>query len=614
MRNHSTEQEWRWPRATALTAAAQGTASRERYEAIRAVLGPDAHHGVAQWLAQSGRDTQSTEHALKARSAKGLSESATALGAPARAEAVAAAMRGRLEVGPIGIFCDYDVDGGCASAIMHEAIKVLDASQPVPIETAERDTEGFGPNRRALDALVRTGAKTVLVLDCGTESGALLDEYAERDLCPIVIDHHPPRGHRTPSRGMMLNPWCEPESPWRALCTGALAWWTALACLHQAESGRAESAAMRRRITALAGLATACDNMTLDPGSGVGRFNRALVAKGAVSMRGAGAGLMAILDQARTHPAKVQEQDLSWRIGPRINAGSRGGASGLAARCLNEAEERAAREMAAELAERNRARRTRCNEATARALGAAGTARGRVRVVWDETLNPGNAGVVASKILEKEPGGAVVVMGRAGDGQWRGSGRSEETDLGAMVEAGVAAGWLAGGGGHAMACGLSVEEEGRGAADEAMRGWGGESAREARAATRVDIALSDEDLSGEGLERLRGTLDRLEPFGNGWEGPKIGVRGAVLTAVVERARNEVEATLEVSARVGRTEFEASWLGAPAAWEGLLEGAGTTRTQWGRRRWEGERDATDLIVEITGAPGERVCRVRTARLG
>ena len=550
---------------------------------------------------------------MLANSDNGLKQACEDLGAPPKAEAVAAAMGGRLEIGPIGIFCDYDVDGGCSSAIMKEAIKVLDPSQDIPLETADRDSEGFGPNRRALEALAKTGAKTVLVLDCGTESGALLDEFAEKDLCPIIIDHHPPRGHQKPTRGMTLNPWCDEETRWRRLCTGALAWWTALACIRQAEVPKAQSTRMRMRITALAGLATACDSMTLEPDTVEGRFNRALVTKSTQCMQVAGPGLMAILDRARTHPKKVQTQDLSWRIGPRINAGSRSGASNLAARCLNEEDESKSREMAEKLAELNRARRERCNEATAKALSERDT-NTQIRIVWDADLNPGNAGVVAGKILEKDPDTPVIVMARAEDGQWRGSGRSNTADLGAMVEKGMEEGWLNSGGGHALACGVGVDEEGRENAQRKMVENIGQGRPSGTNQTKVDIALSDEDITEEGLERMRQTLGEIEPFGKQWESPKIGIKAAVVTEIVERTKNAIEAMLSIKARVGETTIEASWLTAPAKWEDLVEGFGNIETRWGRRKWTGERPDTDLMVEITGPEGARECTIREMRMG
>ena len=600
---------WRWPQALALLEGNDAWKTRNRIEKLNEELDAGIDPAIGRWLADSDTKPQSVSAAMKA--ATDLEEASEMLGWPSNAEAAAAALGARLTIGPVAILCDYDVDGGCSAAIMKDGIKILKPDAEVQINTADRDTEGFGPNRRCLDEALEAGARTILVLDCGTEKGELLDEYAERGLCPIVIDHHPPRGSKTPERGLLVNPWADDDTEHRTLCTGGLTWWIARGCIRQAEIGKAESAPMRRRITALAALATACDAMSVDPATTGGRFNRALIMNGLRAMRGAGVGLSAVLDHARVNPAHVQPSDLTWRIGPRINAGSRSGASGLAAECLSSDTQEQARACAGELSHRNRARRLTCNEATGRALEAIAKAGEpqAANIVWDPDVNPGNAGVVAGKILDKHPEKPAIVMGQhETGGPWRGSGRSNGTDLGEAVALGVKNGWIGAGGGHKLACGLTVDEHGRERAHQELQktlAWETPSARKGRT---IDIALGSAGMTVEAIDNLKSKLDALEPYGVGWPNPTIAVRAAVITNVLERSASTAGAILEMKARCGEVEFEGAWIDAPNDWTEMLKGDATLEERYGKRVWKGESRTFAIRIDISGPPAQRVIRI------
>jgi single-stranded-DNA-specific exonuclease len=103
----------------------------------------------------------------------------------------------------IAIFGDYDVDGACASAIMHRFLAHFDT--PSEIYIPDRIFEGYGPNPQAMGELVDRGASLIVTVDCGSTSHEALAAAAERGVDVIVIDHHQV-GSELPVCHALVNP------------------------------------------------------------------------------------------------------------------------------------------------------------------------------------------------------------------------------------------------------------------------------------------------------------------------------------------------------------------------------------------------------------------------
>ena len=70
---------------------------------------------------------------------------------------------------PVAIFGDYDVDGACSSALLSRFLS--HHGVPARIYIPDRATEGYGPNKNAIEGLIKEGAKLIVTVDCGTTSG-----------------------------------------------------------------------------------------------------------------------------------------------------------------------------------------------------------------------------------------------------------------------------------------------------------------------------------------------------------------------------------------------------------------------------------------------------------
>ncbi|WP_367159170.1 single-stranded-DNA-specific exonuclease RecJ [Kozakia baliensis] len=416
----------------------------------------------------------------------------------------------------IGVFGDYDVDGACGTAIMTETLRELGCV--VHTHIPDRQKEGYGPNKAALEGLLARGASLLVCVDCGTAAVDVLDSFVGRaDV--IVLDHHKPDGGVLP-QGIVVNPnRLDCTSGLGTVCATAVAFLTLVAVLRQLRlSGwfaeRAEPNMLRR--LDLVALATICDVMPLRD------LNRAFVAQGLrILGRGERLGLATLASVAAVKEA-ASAMACGFALGPRINAGGRIAQADLGLQLLLSDDAFEARSLAEKLDEVNQQRQTveagilQEAQAQAETQLEAGNA---VMFLHGPQWHPGVVGIVAGRVRERC--NRPVLVGAETDGVIKGSARSVPgLDLGAAIIAARQAGLLLTGGGHAMAAGFTLE-----------------STKAAELHAFLDVRLGaarerprQDDLLLDGVLTLRGAttqvatqLARLGPFGPGNEEPMLAI-------------------------------------------------------------------------------------------
>lgn len=100
------------------------------------------------------------------------------------------------------MYGDYDVDGITSTSIMMRCLSSLGAD--VGYYIPQREKEGYGLNREAVNHLAEEGYHLLITVDCGISSAALISE-APKGLDIIVTDHHTPP-ELLPSCVAVLNP------------------------------------------------------------------------------------------------------------------------------------------------------------------------------------------------------------------------------------------------------------------------------------------------------------------------------------------------------------------------------------------------------------------------
>jgi single-stranded-DNA-specific exonuclease len=505
----------------------------------------------------------------------------------------------------IAVFGDYDVDGACSAALLARFLAAH--GRQARIYIPDRMTEGYGPNREAIEALVKEGARLIVTVDCGTTGVEPLSTAGALGADVVVIDHHQ-AGERLPDVAAVVNPNRQDDlSGLGHLCAAGVVFMVLVATTRELRRrGYYGSACAPPDLLALldlVGLATVCDVVPLEG------LNRAYVMKGLQAMRQRrNTGLKALADAAGLAVAPTPYH-LGFVLGPRINAGGRIGDAALGARLLATDDELEATRIAVLLDKLNRERKAiearMLEEAVARAEQLVeADADIPLLLIAGEGWHKGVVGLVASRLTERfRRPACVIAWEKAGLGAGVGTGslRSiDGVDIGAAVRAAVEAGHLVKGGGHAMAAGLTMARGQFAELEAFLRARLAVAATSARAAVSlaIDGALTPAAVTDEFLE----LIERAGPYGQGNPQPRFAfpahrvkfakvVGGAHVRCVLEAGdgtRLDAVAFRAADQPVGTLLLSSS--GMP------LHVAGNLR----RDTWGG-RDRRELVIEDVADP-------------
>lgn len=422
----------------------------------------------------------------------------------------------------ITIYGDYDVDGATSAALLILLLRGLGVSAGHYIP--DRLLEGYGPSGEALVRLAQQGSDLIVTVDCGAMAHEALEAAAQAGVDVIVVDHHkcPPELPRTVA---LVNPnrldECDEAAAHGHLAAVGVAFLLAVAIVREL---RGRGYFEGRKAPDLMGLLDLVALGTVADVAQLKGLNRALVAQGLKIMaRRENIGLSALIDASRLSRAPTCS-DLGFALGPRINAGGRVGEATLGVRLLTTQDPDEAREIAAQLSRLNEERRAIEQEVQEAAEAQIAAQHNRaVMVLAGRGWHPGVIGIVAGRIKEKTGKPSLVIALDADEaGMGKGSGRSiAGVDLGAAIIAAREAGLLVAGGGHAMACGLTIDPSRL----NALADWLDERlARDVTGTRGAQSLLLDLSLAPGGLRpSLVETLEAAGPFGIGWPGPRVAV-------------------------------------------------------------------------------------------
>src|SRR4051794_37679842 len=413
----------------------------------------------------------------------------------------------------ITIHGDYDVDGTMATAICVRALRDLGAT--VDWYIPSRLEDGYGLTMGSVEALRSRGTGLLITVDCGIGCAEEVEAAKAAGIEVIVTDHHEPPEHLP--RCPILHP-AVSGYPFPYLCA------TGVAHKLAAALGGPDAADPDLDLVALATVAD------LVPLCGE---NRSLVRRGLdAARRGLRPGMRALCAVAGVEPGRLDEGDLGFRLGPRINAAGRLYRADAAVELMLSADDERAATIADDLDRANRERR----EAEQEVLAAAERARRELPpelasasalVLAGEGWHPGVVGIVASRLAERH-GVPTVLVGFDSEGRGRGSGR---TAAGFDLLAGLRAcdSHLMRYGGHRAAAGLEIE---RSRLDDFRRAFCDHAAavlgpEQPPAIEAIDAVVGCESLGLDVAEQLRS----LGPFGNGNPEVRLLVPGARLADV-----------------------------------------------------------------------------------
>jgi len=424
----------------------------------------------------------------------------------------------------IMILGDYDVDGVCSTAILVCLLRRL-GSQPSYI-VPRRAEEGYGLTGTSIERALEQGKPDLFIaLDCGTNSGEEVALLRSRGVEVIIVDHH--RSTEPPaSDAILINPHVHPtagDDAWRFLCTVGLVFKLSHGILKKlrAENHPVALSIVLKEYLDLVAMGTIADLVPLHGENRI--FARHGLRVLAETKR---PGLQALMRVSGLKPEQgLMPTDISFRLGPRINASGRLADAALSVDLLLSSDPVFVEQAARKLDDLNRERQDIERQITERAEHYVENhfSASRGLVLFDEAWHPGVVGIVAGRISRKYNRPAIV-LGNEGV-LAKGSGRGIN-GFNLVEILGACSGCLDSWGGHPMAVGVALNksrlDEFRAMFDEVIR------TRLGSGDLTAGLELSGWLEATQINEQLMGELDQLHPFGMGNPEPIFGVRGVRL--------------------------------------------------------------------------------------
>lgn len=209
----------------------------------------------------------------------------------------------------IALYADYDVDGtmSCVSWIWFlRAIGFNHFVHYIPC----RFKEGYGVNLKAIQHLIDDEkAQVIITMDTGITANDEAEYCRARGIDFICTDHHKIQIDKIPD-GIVLNPKLHPDPLYQELCGCGITF----VLLRRLAENFPVPASLWTDLLALAGMATICDVVPLNS------VNHKLARLGVDAFLKSQRPIFKKLKAAAEITASMDEKDVGFRLGPRINA------------------------------------------------------------------------------------------------------------------------------------------------------------------------------------------------------------------------------------------------------------------------------------------------------
>ncbi|MFN9504614.1 MAG: single-stranded-DNA-specific exonuclease RecJ [Rubrivivax sp.] len=420
---------------------------------------------AARGVQQPSDTDEGLQHLLAPQGLRGAADAAVAL-----ADAIAQRQG-------IVVVADYDCDGATACAVALRGLKLLGArAEDLRYVVPDRSIHGYGLTPGIVDLALASGPPVrrpswLLTVDNGLASLEGVAHARRQGLRVLVTDHHLParQGDAVvlPEADVIVNP-NQPDDSFASkhMAGVGVMFYVLLAVRAELRQRGRFAGGPEPRLDSLldlVALGTVADVVRLDAN------NRRLVAQGLKRVRQGRmqAGLAALFAAAKREPQRASAFDFGFALGPRINAAGRLADMTLGIECLLTDDPGRAAELASQLDDINRERRSvegdmrEQAEALLARLAPPGAPPPAVSL-FEAGFHDGVVGLVAGRLKDQLHRPTFVFAPGQG-GLIKGSGRSipgfhlrDALDLVSKREPGL----LQRFGGHAMAAGATLPADG----------------------------------------------------------------------------------------------------------------------------------------------------------
>jgi single-stranded-DNA-specific exonuclease len=399
----------------------------------------------------------------------------------------------------IAVYGDFDVDGVTATVILVEGLSKLGA-EVIPY-IPDRVNEGHGLKISALEKLQAQGVDLVITVDCGVTDLTEVKQTQDMGMDMIITDHHVPSGSLPRAVAVVDPKRKDSVYPCSDLAGGGVVFKLLQALFHK--DGREKSLT---RLLDLVALATVTDLVAL-----VGE-NRYLVKEGLKELNNSSrVGIQEMVKLAGLELGGLDVKDISWVLGPRLNAAGRMNDASTSYQLLTTQSPEEARLLALELEEKNVERQKLTSEALSRAKEKlAAKLHLPLLIDGDESYFVGVIGLVAGKLAGEFYKPAIII--NLGPELCQGSCRSiAEFDIvSALAEC---RDLLTASGGHPLAAGFTVARQNLAQLEERLTRLAIDQLGrlDLRPELVIDAELPLSTFSGETFNLIQ----KLSPFGYG---------------------------------------------------------------------------------------------------
>ena len=409
----------------------------------------------------------------------------------------------------IAVYSDFDVDGVTAAVILVEGLSRLGAE--VIFYIPDRFSEGHGLKISALEKLQAQGADLVITADCGVTDLAEVKHAQKIGIDVVITDHHIPLGSLPQAIAVVDPKRKDSVYPYPDLAGAGVAFKLLQALFHKDSKEKWLASFLD-----LLALATVTDLVPL-----VGE-NRYLVKEGLRELNNSSrTGIQEMVKLAGLKLGELATEDISWVLGPRLNAAGRMNNASTSYQLLTTQSPEEARLLALELEENNAERQKLTREVLSRAREkVANKVHLPVLIEGDESYSVGVIGLVAGKLANEFYKPAIII--NLGPELCQGSCRSiaEFNIASALAECHDL---LTAFGGHPLAAGFTVARQNLAQLEQRLMSLAMDQLGhlDLRPELAIDAELPLSILAGDTFNLIQ----KLSPFGRGNPQPTFLTRG-----------------------------------------------------------------------------------------
>ena len=418
---------------------------------------------------------------------------------PDMSQAVSRVYKAVLAREKIAVYGDFDVDGVTAIVILVEGLSRLGAE--VITYIPDRVKEGHGLKTSALEKLRALGTNLIITVDCGVTDIKEVKQAQDMRMDMIITDHHMPL-KSVPKAVAVVDPKRKDSAYPFANLAGAGVVFKLLQALFHKDSREK----WLTRSLDLVVLATVTDLVSL-----LGE-NRYLVKEGLKQLNSSSrVGIQELVRSAGLKLGELDAKDISWVLGPRLNAAGRMNDATTSYQLLTTQSPEEARLLALELGKKNDERQKLTSEVLSRAKEKlAARSHLPLLIEGDESYSIGVIGLVASKLVDEFYKPAIIISLGPESGQGSCRSIAEFDVVSALAECHDL---LTAYGGHPAAAGFTVPRRNLAHLEQKLVSLAVD--RLSHLELRRELAIDAElPLAAFGGETFR-LIENLSPFGHG---------------------------------------------------------------------------------------------------